>query len=108
MKMEGEQKAINTCPLKMQRNVAEVGSRVHTKSILEAEHIILQSQSEAIDAELSSSNLGRHLDEIKRNDEKSDIFDFMGKLKKYFEKRNLLDDYVYIIESISNLSSIEQ
>jgi len=42
------------------------------------------------------------------NEEKCNILKFMGKLKKYFEKRNSLDDYDFIVESIANLSSTGQ
>jgi len=42
------------------------------------------------------------------NEEKCNILKFMEKLKKYFEKRNSLDDYDFIVESIANLSSTGQ
>ena len=41
----------------------------------------------------------------KVDEEKCNILKFMENLKKYFEKRNSLDDYDFIVESIANLSS---
>ena len=36
---------------------------------------------------------------------KSDILDFMGNLKKYFKRKNSLEDYEFIVECFANLSS---
>ena len=76
----------------------------YTKRVRGAGCKLLAQQSEGNNNEQDSSSLN----EIKKKDDKSDILDFMENLRRYFEKRNLLDDYEFIVGVITNLSSVKE
>ena len=101
--MEREYKKAKVWSMKKQTKVTS-----YTKKVQGADCEPLGHQSEKHSNVQDLCNNSSSLNEIKRSEEKSDILDFMENLRRYFEKRNLLDDYEFIVGVISNLSSVEE
>ena len=97
--MEQESKKVKVWSMKKRTRVTS-----YTKRVRGAGCKLLAQQSEEKSNEQDSSSLN----ETKKKDDKSDILDFMENLRRYFEKRNLLDDYEFIVGVITNLSSVKE